>query len=318
MTSTLSAEKVSMRDVFGETLLQLTLEDETVYALDGDLANSTKVDVVASKNSSKFLQMGIAEQNMMSVAAGLASTGLQPWATTFAAFLSKRAIDQIQVQIAQPNLNVKMIGAYSGLLTGLTGKSHQALEDIAIFRTLANMVVLAPADGVEVKKMMEYANKYEGPVYIRLARDEYPIIFSEDYNFELGKAVTLIDGNEMTIISTGTQTSRSLEAAEQLAKEGISVSVVHMPTIKPIDREAIVQAAEKTGVIVTAEEHSIYGGLASAVAEVLVEEHPVPMLRIGVNDRNSESGPNEEMLDKYELSTKHIVKRVKEALKKKR
>lgn len=317
MKSIQLAEKVSMRDVFGETLLQLSIEDEKVYALDGDLANSTKVDAVAMKNPEKFLQMGIAEQNMMSVAAGLASTGLRPWATTFAAFLSKRAIDQIQVQIAQPNLNVKMVGAYSGLLTGLTGKTHQALEDIAIFRTLANMVVLAPADSVEVKKMMEVAHKYEGPVYIRLARDSYPVIFEEDYNFEIGKAITLKEGTDITIISTGTQTSRSLEAAEQLETEGVSVAVVHMPTIKPLDQEAIIKAAEATGVIVTAEEHSIYGGLGSAVAEVLVEEKPVPMLRVGVKDRNSESGPNEEMLDKYEISSSHIVKVVKEALKKK-
>lgn len=311
-------EKVAMRDAFGEKLLQLSLEDEKVYALDGDLANSTKVDMVANDNPEKFLQMGIAEQNMMSVAAGLASTGLQPWATTFAAFLSKRAIDQIQVQVAQPNLDVKMIGAYSGLLTGLTGKTHQALEDIAIFRTLANMVVLAPADSMEAKKMMEAAHQYKGPVYIRLARDPYPVVFDEDYNFEIGKAVTLQEGTDITIISTGTQTIRSLEAAKQLKEEGVSVAIVHMPTIKPLDKEAIIKAAETTGVIVTAEEHSIYGGLGSAVAEVLVEEKPVPMLRVGVKDRNAESGPNEEMLEKYEISSGHIVKVVKEALKKKK
>ncbi len=317
MKKTQLAEKTAMRDVFGETLLNLSLEDEKVYALDGDLANSTKVDTVASHNPEKFLQMGIAEQNMMSVAAGLATTGLQPWATTFAAFLSKRAIDQIQVQIAQPNLNVKMVGAYSGLLTGLTGKTHQALEDIAIFRTLANMVVLAPADSVEVKKMMEAAHRYNGPVYMRLARDPYPVIFGDDYQFEIGKAVLLREGTDVTIISTGTQTSRSLEAADQLEWEGVSVSVVHMPTIKPLDKQAIIEAAEKTGAIVTTEEHSIYGGLGSAVAEVLVEEKPVPMLRVGVKDRNSESGPNEEMLEKYEISSRYIVKAAKEVLKKK-
>lgn len=318
MKTTLSKETVSMRDGFAKKLLQLSIDDEKVYALDGDLATSTKTDIVANNNPSKFLQTGIAEQNMMSVAAGLASTGLQPWATTFAAFLSKRAIDQIQVQIAQPNLDVKMIGAYSGLLTGLTGKTHQALEDIAIFRSLANMVVLAPADSIEVEKMMEAAHQYKGPVYIRLARDNYPIIFSDDYEFQIGKAVTLKEGNDITIISTGTETSRSLKAAEQLETEGISVAVVHMPSIKPIDKEAIVKAAEQTGVIVTAEEHSIYGGLGSAVAEVLVEEKPVPMLRVGVKDRNSESGPNEEMLEKYEISTNHIIRVVKEALKKKK
>jgi len=317
MTSLLSDKKETMRDIFGETILNLSKSDEKMYVVDGDLANSTKIDGVALNNPDKFLQMGIAEQNMLSVCSGLASTGLQPWAVTFAAFLSKRAIDQIQVQIAQPNLNVKMIGAYSGLLTGLTGKTHQALEDIAIFRTLANMTVLAPADSTEVKKMMEFAHEYDGPVYMRLARDPYPVIFDEDYDFQVGKAVTIKEGKDITIISTGTQTSRSIEAAESLEKEGISVAVVHMPTIKPIDKAAIVKAAEATGVIVTAEEHSIYGGLGSAVAEVLVEEKPVPMLRVGVKDRNTESAPNEQLLEKFEISPAHIEIAVKEALKKK-
>ncbi|WP_368297576.1 transketolase family protein [Cytobacillus firmus] len=317
MKSLLSKDHVSMRDVFGETLLKLSLESDKVYAIDGDLANSTKIDAVAKGNPARFLQMGIAEQNMMSVAAGLAATGLQPWAATFAAFLSKRAIDQIQVQIAQPKLDVKMIGAYSGLLTGVTGKTHQSLEDIAIFRSLANMAVLAPADSTEVEKMMEFAHKYEGPVYMRLARDPYPIIFNEDYHFEFGKAVHLKEGTDITIITTGTQTSRSLAAAEQLEADGISAAVIHMPTIKPLDKEAIVKAAENTGVIVTAEEHSIYGGLGSAVAEVLVEERPVPMLRVGVKDLNSESAKNDDLLEKFEISSGHIVKRVKEALTKK-
>ncbi|MBU8789361.1 transketolase family protein [Oceanobacillus caeni] len=317
MKTLLSDKKVSMRDALSETILKFTQEDENVYVLDGDLATSTKIDIVANENPKKFLQMGIAEQNMMSVAAGLTTTGIQPWTFTFAAFLAKRAIDQIQVQIAQPKLNVKMVGGYSGLLTGLTGKTHQALEDIAIFRSLANMVVLAPADATEVKKVMEFARSYDGPVYIRLARDAYPILFPNDYNFKLGKAVTLNEGTDVTIISTGTQTSRSLEAAEKLEAEGVSVAVVHMPSIKPIDKEAIIKAAETTGAIVTAEEHSIIGGLGSAVAEVLVEEKPVPMLRVGVKDRNSESGPNEQMLEKYEISPNHVAQTVKDVLKKK-
>ncbi|ONK21829.1 transketolase [Bacillus sp. VT-16-64] len=318
MASLLSDRKETMRDIFGATILKLSKEDERVYVVDGDLANSTKIDGVALQNPEKFLQMGIAEQNMLSVCSGLAATGLQPWAVTFAAFLSKRAIDQIQVQIAQPNLDVKMIGAYSGLLTGLTGKTHQSLEDIAIFRSLANMTVLAPADSVEVKKMMEFAHQYNGPVYIRLARDPYPIIFNDDYEFQVGKAVSLKEGSDLTIISTGTQTSRAIKAAESLQAEGLSIAVLHMPTIKPLDKEAIVKAAEKTGVIVTAEEHSIYGGLGSAVAEVLVEEKPVPMLRVGVNDRNSESAPNQELLEKYGISESHIAETVKRALKKAR
>lgn len=317
MKTILSTKKETMRDALSKTILRLSEEDENVYVLDGDLATSTKVDIVANENPEKFLQMGIAEQNMMSVASGLATTGLQPWAFTFAAFLSKRAIDQIQVQIAQPNLNVKMVGGYSGLLTGLTGKTHQSLEDIAIFRTLANMVVLAPADSTEVEKVMEFAHQYDGPVYIRLARDAYPVIFSDDYQFELGKAVTVKEGTDVTIISTGTQTSRSLEAADILEAEGISVAVVHMPSIKPLDKEAIVKAAESTGAIVTAEEHSIIGGLGSAVAETLVEEKPVPMVRVGVKDRNAESGPNEAMLQKYEISSDHVAAAVKKVLKKK-
>src|SRR5699024_7001470 len=227
--------------------------------VDGDLGNSTKIDGVAKENPDKFLQMGIAEQNMLSACSGLATTGLKPWAVTFAAFMSKRAIDQIQVQIAQPILNVNMVGSYSGLLTVITGNTHQSLEDIAIFRTLANMTVLAPADSVEVEKMMAFANEYDGPVYIRLARDNYPIIFDDNYNFEVGKAVQLKNGKDSTIISTGTQTSRAVEAAESLEKEGLDVAVLHMPTIKPLDKEAIVKAAKSTGAIVTAEEHSIYG-----------------------------------------------------------
>ncbi|CEI82124.1 1-deoxy-D-xylulose-5-phosphate synthase [Oceanobacillus oncorhynchi] len=318
MKTILSAEKQTMRDGLSKTMLRLSQEDENVYVLDGDLGTSTKADVVADNNPEKFLQMGIAEQNMMSAAAGLATTGIQPWTFSFAAFLSKRSIDQIQVQIAQPKLDVKMIGGYSGLLTGLTGKTHQSLEDIAIFRTLANMVVLAPGDSKEVEKVMEFAHQYDGPVYIRVARDAYPILFDDDYTFELGKAITLKEGTDATIISTGTQTSRSVEAAEKLEEEeGISVEVLHMPSIKPLDTEAIVKAAEKTGAIVTAEEHSIIGGLGSAVAETLVEEKPVPVVRVGVKDRNSESGPNEAMLDKYEISPNHVVDAVKQVLKKK-
>lgn len=298
---------ISMRDTFSETLLEITKTDPRVYVLDGDLATSTKIDNISVQCPEKFLQMGIAEQNMLSVAAGLATVDIQPWAVTFAAFMSKRALDQIQVQIAQPKLDVKLIGSYSGLLTGLTGKSHQALEDIAIFRTLANMIVLSPADAIETAEMIRWANSYKGPVYIRLARDNYPVIFDEAYNFEVGKAVTLNNGSDVTIISTGTATSRSLEAAEILKQRNISATVLHLPTIKPLDRTAIIEAAVKTGAIVTAEEHSIYGGLGSAVAEVLVNSTPTPVEFIGVKDRNSESANNNDLLNKYEISTNHIV-----------
>ncbi len=311
-------QKVAMRDVFGETLLQFSQVDPRVYAVDGDLATSTKLDKVAEKNPEKFLQMGIAEQNMLGVASGLATVGFQPWVCTFAAFIVKRSLDQIAVTIAQPKLDVKMIGAYSGLLTGCTGKTHQGLEDIAIMRSLANMVVLAPADGVEVKKVMEFARQYNGPVYIRLARDPLPTLFSEQsHTFTLGKGVKLLAGKDVTIISTGTQTGRAVQAAQMLKAEGIHAGVLHLPSIKPIDVEAIVEAAEVTGAIVATEEHSIYGGLGSAVAEVLVENKPVPMVRVGVLDRNSESGPNDALLKKYKIAVDDIVNGAREVLKRK-
>ncbi|WP_042470249.1 transketolase family protein [Bacillus ndiopicus] len=310
-------KKVSMRDTFSTALLEISQADAKVYVLDGDLATSTKIDTIATQLPEKFLQMGIAEQNMLSVAAGLATTGLQPWVATFAAFMSKRALDQIQVQIAQTNLDVKMIGAYSGLLTGLTGKSHQALEDIAIFRTLAHMTVLAPADSVETAAMIKWANQYNGPVYIRLARDNYPVIFDDQYQFELGKGVLLREGTDLTIISTGTQTSRALEAAEILAEQNISASVLHLPSIKPIDEKAIIHAAAHTRAIVTAEEHSIYGGLGSAVAEILAANKPTAIEFVGVKDRNSESADNDDLLNKYELLPTNIAEAAKRVLARK-
>ncbi|NOU90833.1 transketolase family protein [Paenibacillus sp. LMG 31460] len=316
---TTSPQFVSMRDVFGDKLLELSKRDPRVFALDGDLANSTKLDKVAENNESKFLQMGIAEQNMLGVAAGLASVGLQPWVCSFAAFIVKRAFDQIVVSIAQPKMNVKMIGAYSGLLNGCTGKTHQSLEDLAIMRTQPGMIVLAPADSVELQQMMEYANQYDGPVYIRVARDSYPVLFDEQsYRFQVGKGVTLASGTDVTIISTGTQTSRCLEAVEQLKQEGISAELLHLPSVKPLDAEAIIASARKTGVVVTAEEHSIYGGLSSAVAEVLVENFPVPMERIGVQDKNSESGSNNALLNKFGLTAEHVAEKARKVMARKK
>jgi transketolase len=299
-----------MRDKFGKILTKLAGEDHRVYALDGDLANSTKVNEVEKNYPDKFLQMGIAEQNMMSAAAGLASTGLQPWATSFAAFLSKRALDQIQVQVAQPKLDVKIIGAYSGLLTSKTGKTHQSLEDLAIFRTLANMTVLSPCDDQELEQMMCFANKHEGPVYIRVTRDDYPVITGENYQFELGKGVELRTGNDVNIISTGSQTSRALEAAKLLKDENINVGVIHLPSIKPIDKDLIVQTAKKSRILFSAEEHSIYGGLGSAVAEILCETCPVKMYRIGIRDKNAESAPNDQLLNKFGLSPEKMVEQI--------
>ncbi|KQL49766.1 transketolase [Brevibacillus choshinensis] len=313
------AQQISMRDVFGEKLLALSRQDERIVALDGDLANSTKLDKIAENNPEQFLQMGIAEQNMLGVAAGLATVGFQPWVCSFAAFVVKRALDQITVSIAQPKLNVKMVGAYSGLLNGCTGKSHQSLEDMAIMRSLANMIVLAPADAVELDRMMAFANEYDGPVYIRVARDPLPVIFdSASYRFELGKGIQMRRGTDVTLIATGTQTHRAIEAAVMMEKEGVSAGVLHIPSIKPIDVAAIVTAAEKTKAIVTVEEHTIYGGLGGAVAEVLGEHAPVPLERIGVRDKNGESGSNDALLQKYGLTPWHIVDGVRRVLGRKK
>jgi transketolase len=317
MIQKLMFEQKSMRDTLGDVILELALNDPRVYVLDGDLANSTKINTVAEQLPRKFLQMGIAEQNMMGVAAGLATVGLQPWVSTFAAFLTKRSLDQIQVVIAQPRLDVKMLGAYSGLLNGCAGKTHQAIEDIAIMRSLSKMVVLAPGDTYELRQMIEFANRYTGPVYIRLVRDPVVPIFTESYKFSLGKAVKLKEGKDITIISTGTQTGRSLQSAYDLEEEGISAAVLHMPSIKPLDIEAIIEAAQHTRAIVTTEDHSIIGGLGSAVAEALVEHYPVPMLRVGIQDKNIQSGSNDALLEKYGLSPKHVSERVKECLNKK-
>jgi len=305
----------SMRNVFGQTLAELAVTNPSIYVLDGDLANSTKIDLVAKKAPDKFLQMGIAEQNMVSVAAGLATVGLQPWVVTFAAFLSKRALDQVQVQISQTNLNVKLIGAYSGLLTGLTGKSHQALEDIAIFRSLANMTILSPADSIETEAVIRWASSYEGPVYVRLARDEYPVLFDENYTFEFNKGVLLKEGFDVLIVSTGTGTGRALEAVKLLARENISATLLHFHTLKPIDQDMLLKYAKTTNAIVTVEEHSIYGGLGSIVSEITSQHYPVPIRFIGVKDVNAESASNEDLLTKYELTATDIVKAAKEVVK---
>lgn len=310
----LEPEKQSMRDAFGDKMLEIAKADPRVYVLDGDLANSTKVNTVAEQLPEKFLQMGIAEQNMMGVAAGMAASGLQPWAATFAAFLTKRSLDQIVVTIAQPKLDVKMIGAYSGLLNGRAGKTHQAIEDVAIMRSIPNMTVLAPGDTAELIQAMEFANTFHGPVYIRVARDPVLPVLKEGMKFTPGKAVILKEGRDISIITSGTQSGRSLQAAMELEQEGISAEVLHVPSIKPLDVEAIVASARRTGKVVTTEEHSVIGGLGGAVAETLAEHYPVPVLRLGIEDQNIQSGSNSDLLERYGLSVEHVKRKVKACL----
>ena len=297
----------AMRDVWGDTLCEIMANDQKVVVLDGDLANSTKADKVAERFPDRFFQMGIAEQNMAGAAAGLASVGLIPWLSSFAVFLTKRDLDQVRMTIAQTKLPVKLGAGYSGILTGFTGKTHQSVEDIAIYRAMPNMTVIAPADEVECRQAIYAATYHPGPVYFRLTRDPCPVIFDDTYKFELGKGVVLRQGKDVAIISTGVQTTRALEAAYILESQGISVYLLHLPTIKPLDTEAILAAAEATNRVVTAEEHSILGGLGGAVAEVLGEKRPTWMVRVGLRDVFGESGPNDALLEKYGLTPQHIV-----------
>jgi transketolase len=307
MSLATTGQMLAQRDAFGDTLVELIDRDERVYVLDGDLANSTKADIVSRERPDRFLMMGIAEQNMMGVAAGMATCGLVPWLSSFACFIVNRDLDQLRVVVAQPNLPVKLCGAYSGLLTGKTGKTHQDVSDISVMRAIPNMTVLAPADAVEVAACMRVANDLPGPVYVRMTRDPEPVIFPADYQFELGKAVTAREGTDVALISTGAQTPRCLEAADQLAADGVSARVLHLPTIKPLDEDAIVAAAEATGKVVTAEDHTVIGGLGGAVAEVLGEKRPTPMKRIGIRDTFGESADNDDLLAKYGLTSAHVA-----------
>ena len=306
---TVSDQVLAQRDVFGDTLIELIDANPAVYVLDGDLANSTKADVVSRDRPDRFLEMGIAEQNMMGVAAGMATCGIVPWLSSFACFLVNRDLDQLRVVVAQPNLNVKIGAAYSGLLTGKTGKTHQEVSDIAIMRAMPNVTVLAPADGVEVRLCMLAATAWDGPVYVRLTRDPEPVIFDESHNFQIGKSYIVREGTDITLMATGSQTIRVLQAAELLSNEGVSAHVLHVPSIKPIDTEGIVAAAVKTGKVVTAEDHSVIGGLGGAVAELLGEYHPTPIKRVGIADCFGESAANEDLLEKYGLTPRHVAEK---------
>jgi transketolase len=305
---------IAPRVAFGETLVALADEFPDMLLLDGDLANSTRADILNRARPDRFLEMGIAEQNLIGVAAGLATVGFVPWISTFAAFLASRDLDQIRVVVAQPGLNVKLAGGYSGILTGSTGKTHQCVEDLAIFRAMPHMTVVAPADGIEVRAAMFALMERDGPAYLRLTRDPSPVITPRDRGFEVGKTYPVRDGGDVTLISTGVQTVRALEAAAILERDGISAHVLHVPTLKPLDADAIVEAAAKTGRVVTAEDHSIIGGLGGAVAETLSERHPTPLRRVGLRDVFGESGPNEALLEKYGLTAQHVAGVVRDFL----
>ena len=292
----------ALRVAFGETITDLARTDPRIVVLDGDTGSSTRTDIFENEHPDRFFQMGITEQNMLGMAAGMATLGLIPIVSTFSCFIVSRGHDPIRVLIAQPKLNVKMMGGYAGLLAGMTGKTHLMFDDISIMRAMANMTVVAPADEVETRQALAAIIDYPGPVYVRLTRPNSPILFDHSYRFEIGKAVTVREGTDVTVFGTGTQTSRAFEAAEILAQEGISVHLVHLPTIKPFDTEAVVTAARKTGLVVTTEEHTIIGGLGGAIAETLAEYSPLPVKRHGLQDVFGESGPNDALLEKYGIS----------------
>ena len=309
---------VAVRDAFGRSLVELGAENKDVVVLDADLASSTRTIYFAKEYPDRFFEMGVAEQNMMGVAAGFASVGKIPFVTTFAVFATKRVYDQITISVAYPNLNVKIIGAYTGILSGCTGATHQAIEDISIMRAIPNMVVIDPCDPEEISQAVKVIARYKGPVYMRETRDEWPEVFDKSYNFEIGKAAEVRSGSDAAVIACGVMTQESLKAAELLGKEGISVSVINMSTIKPIDKNMIIKSAKKTGAIVTAENHNIYGGLGGAVCEVLSEEIPTPLVRVGIRDTFGESGSNEDLLKKYKMNAEYIADAVKKVIEKKK
>ena len=290
------------RVVFGETMSDLADEDPRVLVLDADVGVSTGAAAFEAAHPDRFLQMGIAEQGMLGAAAGLATVGFVPVVSAFSCFAVGRAFDSIRVLVAQPALSVKIAGGYAGLLTGMTGKTHQMFDDVAIMRTLPNVSVLAPADEVETAQAIRAMVACDGPFYIQLTREASPVLFTADYRFEIGPAVRIRNGSDVTLVSTGPQTTRVYQAAEILASRGMEATVLHVPTIKPIDGEGIVEAARASGRVVVVEEQSVLGGLGGAVAEVLSSRYPVPVRRLGLPDIYGESGPNDALLDKYRLS----------------
>ena len=305
--------KCATRDAYGAALKELGNRDD-ILVLDADLAKATKTIAFKKEFPEKFIDCGIAEGNMMGVAAGLATTGYTVFASSFAMFAAGRAFEQVRNSIAYPNLNVKIGATHAGISVGEDGASHQCCEDIALMRSIPNMVIINPADDVEAKAAVHAAVDHEGPVYMRFGRLAVPRVNREDYKFELGKGVLLKDGKDVTIVATGLMVNEALIAAETLKAEGIDARVINIHTIKPIDKDILVAAAKETGAIVTAEEHSVIGGLGSAVSEALAEEYPVPVVKLGVNDTFGKSGPALELLKIFGLDAENIVDKAKKAM----
>jgi len=310
-----NTKKVATRDSYGEALIALGKEYPDLVVLDSDLAAATKTGVFKKEFPDRFFDCGIAECNMIGIAAGIAATGRPVFASSFAMFAAGRAFEQVRNSIGYTHLPVKIGATHAGISVGEDGATHQCNEDIALMRTIPGMTILNPADHVEAIKAARAAVEHDGPVYLRFGRLPVPVVYDESYDFKIGKGHTMIDGKDVTIIATGLMVSQALMAADVLEAEGISVRVINMATIKPLDTGLVLKAARETGAIVTAEEHSIIGGLGAAVAETVCEEVPVPVVRVGVDDTFGQSGPALEVLKVYGLDAENIVKKAKQALK---
>ncbi len=309
------ANKIATRESYGKTLVELGREYPEIVVLDADLCESTKTVYFKNEYPDRFFDCGIAEQNMISVAAGLAAAGKIPFCSSFAMFASGRAFDQIRNSVAYPRLNVKICATHAGITVGEDGATHQCLEDMGIMRTIPNMVVINPGDDVEAKAALRAAARYDGPVYMRFGRAPVPVVFDEAaYHFEIGKGICLSQGSDVTIAATGILVEAALAARELLAADGISAEVIDICTIKPIDRELLIASAVKTGAVVTAEEHNVIGGLGSAVCEVLSESRPTPVVRVGVEDQFGRSGKVPALLEYYGLTAGHIAAKAKTAI----
>ena len=304
-------EKKATRQSYGEALEKLGEENERIVVLDADLSAATKTSIFAKKFPDRFFDMGIAEANMMGVAAGMASCGKIPFVSTFAAFAAGRAYDQIRSSICYPNLNVKICATHAGITVGEDGATHQMLEDLALMRAIPNMTVISPSDDVETKFLIEEIAKVEGPVYVRLARLATPGIYEENQKFEIGKAIQIGDGTDATVFATGVVVAEALKAKEVLEKEGIHIRVIDMHTIKPIDKEMVIKSAKETKKLISIEDHSIIGGLGSAIAEVLTEEYPSKLIRLGIKDTFGKSGNAVELMKYFGLTSEGIIQAIK-------
>ena len=308
----------SIRDAFGRALVKLGEKNEKVVVLDADVSTSTRTAFFQNKFPDRFFNFGVAEGNMMDVAAGLALVGKIPFASTFSSLASLRALEQIRTSIAYPKLNVKIAGGYGGLSDFKDGPTHHSICDLAIIRSIPNMTLIVPADAVETEKAVYAVAQYVGPVYLRLSRAEVPLIFDKNYKMEIGKGNLLKDGKDVTLVATGIMVARVLEAAKALEQEKIDARVIEIHTLKPLDVDIIIRAADETGAIVTAEEHSIIGGLGGAVAEVIAANKPVPIERVGIKDTFTESGQYNELLEKYGMGLEDIIISAKKVMKRKK